>query len=102
MASGFFFSKEDRQGGRPNGARGLSMPAGALRAGSQEAAHRISPSAQPSGGEKPTVLSSFGVSTPMGRPCQPTELAPIYVLLASNNSSYCTGQIYGATGGAGL
>jgi len=37
----------------------------------------------------------------MGRPGQPAELAAIYVLLASPESSYATGQVYGAVGGRG-
>jgi NAD(P)-dependent dehydrogenase (short-subunit alcohol dehydrogenase family) len=37
----------------------------------------------------------------MGRPGQPAELAPIYVLLATNEDSYSTGQVYGAVGGDG-
>jgi NAD(P)-dependent dehydrogenase (short-subunit alcohol dehydrogenase family) len=41
----------------------------------------------------------FGESTPLKRAAQPVEMAPIYVLLASNESSYVTGMIYGATGG---
>ncbi len=32
---------------------------------------------------------------------QPVELAPVYVLLASSESSYATGQVYGASGGGG-
>jgi NAD(P)-dependent dehydrogenase (short-subunit alcohol dehydrogenase family) len=35
----------------------------------------------------------------MKRPGQPVEMAPIYVLLASQESSYVTGEVYGATGG---
>lgn len=35
----------------------------------------------------------------MGRAGQPAELAPTYVLLASNLASYTTAQIYGVTGG---
>ncbi len=38
----------------------------------------------------------------MKRPGQPVELAPIYVLLASQEGSYLTGEIYGATGGVGI
>ncbi len=38
----------------------------------------------------------------MKRPGQPVELAPSYVLLASDDSSYMTGQILGANGGMGL
>jgi NAD(P)-dependent dehydrogenase (short-subunit alcohol dehydrogenase family) len=37
----------------------------------------------------------------MGRSGQPVELAPLYVLLASDESSYSTGQIFGAFGGHG-
>jgi NAD(P)-dependent dehydrogenase (short-subunit alcohol dehydrogenase family) len=56
---------------------------------------------QPSGGQPPDKLTEFGANTPMGRPGQPAELAPIYVLLASSEASYSTGQVYGAVGGRG-
>ena len=56
---------------------------------------------QPTGGQQPGKLPSFGADTPMGRPGQPAELAGIYVLLASGDSSYATGQVYGAVGGHG-
>jgi NAD(P)-dependent dehydrogenase (short-subunit alcohol dehydrogenase family) len=56
---------------------------------------------QVSGGDSLTKLVAFGSETPIGRPGQPAELAPIYVLLASSEASYVTGQIYGATGGTG-
>ncbi|MDB6084232.1 MAG: NAD(P)-dependent oxidoreductase [Gammaproteobacteria bacterium] len=56
---------------------------------------------QPSGGQAPANLPMFGADTPLGRPGQPAELAPIYVLLASADSSYATGQVYGAVGGRG-
>ena len=56
---------------------------------------------QVSGGQPQSALETFGGDTPMGRPGQPAELAPIYVLLASQESSYATGQVYGATGGSG-
>ena len=56
---------------------------------------------QVSGGDSMTKEVSFGESVPMGRPGQPVELAPIYVLLGSSQASYITGQIYGATGGTG-
>jgi NAD(P)-dependent dehydrogenase (short-subunit alcohol dehydrogenase family) len=42
---------------------------------------------------------SFGTNAPLKRAAQPAEMAPIYVLLASTESSYVTGMIYGATGG---
>ncbi len=41
----------------------------------------------------------FGEQAPLKRAGQPAEMAPIYVLLASNEASYVTGMIYGATGG---
>lgn len=44
-------------------------------------------------------VEKFGTSTPMGRPGQPAELAPSYVLLASDDSSYTTGQILHINGG---
>lgn len=56
---------------------------------------------QVTGGQPPDKLPSFGADTPMGRPGQPAELAAIYVLLASPESSYATGQVYGAVGGRG-
>lgn len=56
---------------------------------------------QPSGGQFPDKLPKFGADTPMGRPGQPAELASIYVLLASQEDSYATGQVYGAVGGNG-
>jgi NAD(P)-dependent dehydrogenase (short-subunit alcohol dehydrogenase family) len=47
-------------------------------------------------------VEKFGQNTPMGRPGQPVELAPIYVFLASVESSYITGEVIGATGGRPL
>jgi len=44
-------------------------------------------------------VQNFGAETPLGRPGQPVEVAPIYVLLASDEASYITGQRYGITGG---
>nr|MBW4025506.1 SDR family oxidoreductase [Pseudomonadota bacterium] len=54
---------------------------------------------QPSGGQPQEKIPSFGSQTPIGRPGQPAELASVYVLLASEESSYTTGEIYGVTGG---
>ncbi|MDX2132987.1 MAG: SDR family oxidoreductase [Planctomycetota bacterium] len=54
---------------------------------------------QPSGGMSPEKLETFGTDTPLKRPGQPVELAPTYVLLASNDASYVTGEIHGVTGG---
>jgi len=42
---------------------------------------------------------SLGQNSPLKRAAQPAEMAPIYVLLASTESSYVTGMVYGATGG---
>jgi NAD(P)-dependent dehydrogenase (short-subunit alcohol dehydrogenase family) len=42
---------------------------------------------------------NFGENTLFDRPAQPGELAPVFVLLASPEASYITGEIYGATGG---
>lgn len=47
-------------------------------------------------------VSKFGANTPMGRPGQPAELAPVYVFLASEDSSYITGECIGVTGGKPL
>jgi NAD(P)-dependent dehydrogenase (short-subunit alcohol dehydrogenase family) len=54
---------------------------------------------QPSGGQFPDHLADFGADTPLGRPGQPAEIAPLYVLLASSEASFMTGQVFGATGG---
>lgn len=54
---------------------------------------------QPSGGQPPEKIPEFGGKVPLGRPGQPAELAPIYVVLASQESSYVTGETYGVTGG---
>lgn len=56
---------------------------------------------QVSGGASQEKLKNFGGQTPLGRPGQPAELASIYVQLAANDASYATGQVYGASGGAG-
>jgi NAD(P)-dependent dehydrogenase (short-subunit alcohol dehydrogenase family) len=54
---------------------------------------------QTSGGQPDAKIPDFGSETPMKRPAQPVEMAPLYVLLASQESSYVTGEVYGATGG---
>ena len=56
---------------------------------------------QPSGGQTQEKLEQFGSATPLGRPGQPVELAPVYVFLASQEASYVTGETYAATGGKG-
>ena len=47
-------------------------------------------------------VEQFGQNTPTGRAGQPAELAPIYVFLASPESSYITGEVIGVTGGRPL
>jgi NAD(P)-dependent dehydrogenase (short-subunit alcohol dehydrogenase family) len=54
-----------------------------------------------SGSKFPEELPDFGGDTPLGRPGQPAELGSVYVLLASAEASYVTGQVYGAVGGRG-
>lgn len=44
-------------------------------------------------------VKKFGSNTGFGRPAQPIELAKIFVFLASDDASYVTGEVYGATGG---
>lgn len=44
-------------------------------------------------------IKNFGSDTPMGRAGQPSEVAPAYVYLACNDSSYVTGQIIHINGG---
>ncbi|HET9655354.1 MAG TPA: SDR family oxidoreductase [Kineosporiaceae bacterium] len=44
-------------------------------------------------------VESFGGNTPLGRPGQPVELAPVYVLLASDEASYISGARVAVTGG---
>jgi len=44
-------------------------------------------------------VAEFGSQTPLGRPGQPVEVAPIYVMLASDESSYISGTRFGVTGG---
>ena len=44
-------------------------------------------------------VKEFGKNTAFQRAAQPAELAPIYVFLASQDATYVTGEIYGATGG---
>jgi NAD(P)-dependent dehydrogenase (short-subunit alcohol dehydrogenase family) len=44
-------------------------------------------------------VASFGEQAPMGRAAQPAELAPAYVFLASQESSFISGEVIGVTGG---
>ena len=54
---------------------------------------------QVAGGQPPDKLPEFGAQTPLGRPGQPVEMAPAYVFLASQESSYVTGETLNANGG---
>jgi NAD(P)-dependent dehydrogenase (short-subunit alcohol dehydrogenase family) len=54
------------------------------------------------GGQPTDKLPEFGQDSPLGRPGQPVELAPVYVTLASAESSYSSGQVFGASGGSGV
>ncbi|KAA0112047.1 SDR family oxidoreductase [Mycolicibacterium sp. P1-5] len=47
----------------------------------------------------PEKVESFGENTPLGRAGQPAELAPVYVLLASDEGSYISGARIAVTGG---
>ncbi len=47
----------------------------------------------------PEKVAHFGEQVPMKRPAQPRELAPVYVLLASDEASYVSGTMVGVTGG---
>ncbi len=44
-------------------------------------------------------VEHFGENTPLKRPGQPREVAPVYVFLASEEASYVTGAVYAVTGG---
>ncbi len=50
----------------------------------------------------PDFVSQFGRQSPIQRPAQPVELAPAYVFLASQESSYVNGETLGVTGGMPL
>ena len=57
---------------------------------------------QSSGGQPTDAVTKFGSQVPMKRPGQPVEIAPVYVLLAGQEGSYLTGEVFGVTGGAGI
>lgn len=48
---------------------------------------------QITGGQPQSAIPQFGQDTPLGRAGQPVELSGTYVLLASEESSYTTGQV---------
>jgi NAD(P)-dependent dehydrogenase (short-subunit alcohol dehydrogenase family) len=53
----------------------------------------------PCGGSPPEKLEHFGEDTPMGRPGQPNEVAPAFLFLACEDSSYMSGQVLHPNGG---
>jgi len=53
----------------------------------------------PFGGQKPPDIPDFGKDTPMGRPGQPNEVAPSFLFLACEDSSYMIGQVLHPNGG---
>ncbi|MDF3014210.1 MAG: family oxidoreductase, partial [Cellvibrio sp.] len=57
---------------------------------------------QQSGGQPDEKLQQFGNKVPLGRAGQPAEVAPAFVFLASQESSYITAEVIGVTGGEHL
>jgi NAD(P)-dependent dehydrogenase (short-subunit alcohol dehydrogenase family) len=53
----------------------------------------------PCGGASPDKLKDFGENTPIGRPGQPNEVAPAFLFLACEDSSYMSGQVLHPNGG---
>lgn len=53
----------------------------------------------PSGGATDEMLEDFGKDTPIGRPGQPNEVAPSFLFLACEDSSYMSGQVLHPNGG---
>jgi len=53
----------------------------------------------PCGGASAEKMKTFGQSTPMGRPGQPNEVAPCFLFLACEDSSYVSGQVLHPNGG---
>ncbi len=53
----------------------------------------------PFGGADPEKLKTFGQNTPIGRPGQPNEVAPSFLFLACEDSSYMSGQVLHPNGG---
>jgi NAD(P)-dependent dehydrogenase (short-subunit alcohol dehydrogenase family) len=53
----------------------------------------------PCGGAPPEKVEHFGEDTPMGRPGQPNEVAPAFLFLACDDSSYMSGQVLHPNGG---
>jgi NAD(P)-dependent dehydrogenase (short-subunit alcohol dehydrogenase family) len=53
----------------------------------------------PFGGASPEKVKEFGKNTPMGRPGQPNEVAPSFLFLACDDSTYMSGQVLHPNGG---
>ncbi len=53
----------------------------------------------PCGGSTPEKMEHFGEDTPIGRPGQPNEVAPAFLFLACEDSSYMAGQVLHPNGG---
>ena len=53
----------------------------------------------PCGGRPPENMDDFGEDTPMGRPGEPNEVAPAFLFLACDDSSYMSGQVLHPNGG---
>jgi NAD(P)-dependent dehydrogenase (short-subunit alcohol dehydrogenase family) len=53
----------------------------------------------PCGGSSPEKMATFGETTPMGRAGEPNEVAPAFLFLACEDSSYMSGQVLHPNGG---
>ena len=53
----------------------------------------------PMGGQPQENMDDFGEDTPMGRPGEPNEVAPAFLFLACEDSSYMSGQVLHPNGG---
>ena len=53
----------------------------------------------PCGGQPPENMDDFGEDTPVGRPGEPNEVAPAFLFLACDDSSYMSGQVLHPNGG---
>lgn len=53
------------------------------------------------GGQPQDEITQFGATTPLGRPGQPAEIAPLYVAFAEKTNSFTSGQVWCSDGGTG-
>lgn len=56
---------------------------------------------QTCGGQPQSNVENFGADSPLGRPGQPVEIAPLYVTFAADETSYSSGQVWCSDGGTG-